>query len=149
MAHTSSQPSRLPPPAALLDTVRRLVRRLPVEPPSFVAARLLDRLLLPRLDESQRAALSGKALELEVLEPGLRLRLQLEADGFRPAPRGAPIALTIRARSEGLWKLLRGEEDADRLFFDRALVMEGDTEFGLMLKNTLDAIGPLLPVRAA
>jgi hypothetical protein len=37
----------------------------------------------------------------------------------------------------------RGADDADRLFFDGALVMEGDTEFGLMLKNTLDAIGPL------
>ncbi len=148
MALPHARPSHLPPPAALLDAVRRLVRRLPVEPPSFVAARLLDRLLLPRLDAAQRAALSGKALELEVLEPGLRLRLQLDADGFRPAPRTAPVQLTIRARSEGLWKLLRGEEDADRLFFDRALVMEGDTEFGLMLKNTLDAIGPLLPVRA-
>ena len=42
-----------------------------------------------------------------------------------------------------LWRLLRGEDDADRLFFERALVMEGDTEFGLVLKNTLDAIGPL------
>ena len=32
---------------------------------------------------------------------------------------------------------------ADRLFFERALVMEGDTEMGLVLKNTLDAMGPL------
>ena len=40
-------------------------------------------------------------------------------------------------------RLLRGEDDADRLFFERALVMEGDTEMGLVLKNTLDAIGPL------
>jgi len=28
------------------------------------------------------------------------------------------------------------------LFFDRLMVMEGDTEFGLLLKNTLDAVGP-------
>jgi len=41
-------------------------------------------------------------------------------------------------------RLLRGDDDADRLFFERALVMEGDTEYGLLLKNTLDAIGPLL-----
>jgi O2-independent ubiquinone biosynthesis accessory factor UbiT len=26
-------------------------------------------------------------------------------------------------------------------------VMEGDTEYGLILKNTLDAIGPLWPPR--
>ena len=42
-------------------------------------------------------------------------------------------------------ELERGEEDPDRLFFERALVMEGDTELGLVLKNTLDAIGPLWP----
>jgi predicted lipid carrier protein YhbT len=38
-----------------------------------------------------------------------------------------------------------GDEDADTLFFERALVMEGDTDFGLLVKNTLDAMGPLLP----
>ncbi|MGM9514044.1 ubiquinone anaerobic biosynthesis accessory factor UbiT [Roseateles sp. DB2] len=132
----------------LLDHVRGVVRRLPVEPPSFVAARLLDQFLLPRLDASQRQGLSHKAMELELLEPGIRLRLLLGDAGFTLAPREAPVLLRIRARTPALWRLLRGEEDADRLFFDRALVMEGDTEFGLMLKNTLDAIGPLLPATA-
>jgi len=132
----------------LLGHVRGVVRRLPVEPPSFVAARLLDQVLLPRLDAIQRQSLSHKVMELELLEPGIRLRLQLGDGGFMLAPREAPVLLRIRARTPALWRLLRGEEDADRLFFDRALVMEGDTEFGLMLKNTLDAIGPLLPATA-
>jgi predicted lipid carrier protein YhbT len=39
---------------------------------------------------------------------------------------------------------MRGDDDPDRLFFERVLVMEGDTEMGLVLKNTLDAIGPLV-----
>ena len=56
---------------------------------------------------------------------------------------GGEVALRIRARTDALWRLTRGEDDADRLFFERALVMEGDTEYGLVLKNTLDAIGPL------
>ena len=64
------------------------------------------------------------------------------------APPGPPV-LVIRARSAALLRLVRGQDDADRLFFERALVMEGDTEFGLMIKNTLDAIGPLWPPRAA
>lgn len=143
----------LPSPAAglpevLLDHVRGVVRRLPLEPPSFLAARVLDRVLLPRLDASQRQGLSHKVMELELLEPGIRLRLLLGDAGFAQAPREAPVLLRIRARTPALWRLLRGEEDADRLFFDRALVMEGDTEFGLLLKNTLDAIGPLLPATA-
>ena len=122
--------------------LRALVRRLPTEPPSFVAARLLDRLLWPRLDTTQRLLLAGRTVEVDLLEPGVRLRLRLGRTGFEVAPPGAP-ALTIRAQSAALLRLARGQDDADRLFFERALVMEGDTEFGLMIKNTLDAIGPL------
>jgi predicted lipid carrier protein YhbT len=122
--------------------LRSLVRRLPTEPPSFVAARLLDRLLWPRLDAAQRQMLAGRTVEVELLEPGVRLRLRLGRTGFEVAPAGAP-ALIIRARSAALLRLARGQDDADRLFFERVLVMEGDTEFGLMIKNTLDAIGPL------
>jgi O2-independent ubiquinone biosynthesis accessory factor UbiT len=122
--------------------LRGVVRRLPVQPPSFVAARLLDRLLWPRLDAAQRQGLAGRTVEVELQEPGVRVRLRLGAGGFEVAPPGPP-ALVIRAQTAALWRLARGLDDADRLFFDRALVMQGDTELGLMLKNTLDAIGPL------
>jgi predicted lipid carrier protein YhbT len=125
--------------------LRALVRRLPIQPPSLLAALALDRLLLPRLDEAQKALLAKRAVEVEVVELGLRVRLVLGARGFAVARSSDPPVLTIRARADALWRLLRGEDDADRLFFDRALVMEGDTEFGLVLKNTLDAIGPLVP----
>jgi len=66
-------------------------------------------------------------------------------------PDGGPVTLRVAADATSYLRLLRGEEDADRLFFERALVMEGDTEYGLILKNTLDALGPLLrwPARAA
>jgi O2-independent ubiquinone biosynthesis accessory factor UbiT len=125
--------------------VRGVVRRLPVQPPSLLAALVLDRLLLPRLDDTQRTLLSHHAVEVEVVELGLRVRLVLGAHGFAVARTSDAPVLTIRARADALWRLLRGEDDADRLFFDRALVMEGDTELGLVLKNTLDAIGPLVP----
>ncbi len=127
----------------LAARVRAVVQRLPVQPPSLLAACWLDRVLWPRLDNSQRQALSGQVVELELLEPGLRVRLWLGPDGFGVAPAGHAVALRIRAQSLALWRLVRGEDDADRLFFERALVMEGDTELGLILKNTLDAIGPL------
>lgn len=133
-------------PAPLQAAARRLraiVRRLPTAPPSFVVARALDRLLLPRLDAQQRSLLAHRCVEVEVLEPGLRVRLLLGERGFEVAGAGTPPVVVIRAQARALWRLLRGEDDADRLFFDRALVIEGDTEFGLVLKNTLDAIGPL------
>lgn len=134
----------LPPPlrAAALQ-LRSVVRRLPVQPPSFVVARLLDQLLWPRLDEDQRRLLAERCVEVEVVETGIRVRLVLGPRGFYVARSSEPPAVKVRAQAAALWRLVRGEDDADRLFFERALVMEGDTEFGLVLKNTLDAIGPL------
>ena len=138
-------PTATPPAwaASAADRLRRLVERLPTEPPSFVLARLLDRMLLARLPDDARAALGGRTVEVAVSDLGLRVRLQLGSRGFRVAPARSEAALRIVAPAASYWRLLRGEDDAARLFFERALVMEGDTEMGLVLKNTLDAIGPL------
>lgn len=129
--------------ASLPEPLRRVVRALPMQPPSLALARLLDRVLLPHLDSAMHRAWSGRVVCLDLEDLGLRLRLRLDARGFGVAPGGAPVAITIRSTSACLWRLARGIDDADRLFFERELVMEGDTEFGLMVKNTLDAIGPL------
>ena len=136
-------PGGYPWQAVAADSLRRLVQCLPVQPPSFVLARVLDVALLRRLPADARAALSNRTVEVVVTDLGLRVRLQLAAAGFRLAPSGGETALRIVAPAASYLRLLRGEEDADRLFFERALVMEGDTEMGLVLKNTLDAIGPL------
>jgi predicted lipid carrier protein YhbT len=122
---------------------RERIARLPTRPPSSALALLLDRLLLPRLDAGQRQALQGQTVEIELQELGARVRLRLGPRGFHAAGEGGTPHLRLRARADALWRLLRGQDDADRLFFDGALVMEGDTEYGLILKNTLDAIGPL------
>jgi predicted lipid carrier protein YhbT len=134
------------PPAAL----RRLVARLPIRPPSFVLALALDRLLLPRLPTDAAALLADRVVEIEVRDLGIRCRLRLGPSGFRAVPDGGPVTLRVAADAASFLRLARGEDDADRLFFERALVMEGDTEYGLILKNTLDAIGPLVdwPARA-
>ena len=124
------------------------VERLPATPPSFVAAQILDRVLLPRLPADVRQVMVGRCVELRVSDFGVRVRLQLTPVGFVAASERGESALRIVAPSASYLRLLRGEEDPDRLFFERALVMEGDTELGLVLKNTLDAIGPLWPNRA-
>jgi predicted lipid carrier protein YhbT len=80
---------------------------------------------------------------IAVTDLGLCLRLRLGPDGFGVSPEGAPASLRIAATAPVFWRLLAGQDDADRLFFERLLVMEGDTELGLVLKNTLDALGPL------
>jgi predicted lipid carrier protein YhbT len=136
---------RLPPLPAPPAPLRRLIARLPIEPPSLLLALVLDRVLLPRLDASARAELAAQTVEVCVIDFGLRLRLTLGSGGFAPAPAAGTPKLRVAATAAAFWRLAAGEEDADTLFFERALVMEGDTEYGLRLKNTLDAIGPLVP----
>jgi len=132
--------------APLHRRVCAFVARLPATPPSAIAAGVLNRVLLPRLPGDARVALLGRCVELQVSDLGLRVRLRLTPDGFVAAGERGQAAVLIVAPSTSYLRLARGEEDPDRLFFERALVMEGDTELGLVLKNTLDAIGPLWPV---
>jgi predicted lipid carrier protein YhbT len=135
------------PAAPALDTIalrlRPILSRLPMHPPALALSLALNRLLLPKLPADARAAMSHRVVEVCVTDIGLALRLQLGARGFTPAPAQAAAVLRIAAAGPAYWRLLSGRDDADGLFFERALVMEGDTEMGLVLKNTLDAIGPL------
>jgi O2-independent ubiquinone biosynthesis accessory factor UbiT len=136
-----SLPAPPPPPEAL----RRLIERLPVRPPSILLAMVLNRTLLPKLDADARCGLAGRCVEVVVNDFGVRFRLQLGDRGFAPAAAQAVVALRISASAAVFWSLAEAAEDADTLFFERKLLMQGDTEYGLLLKNTLDAIGPLVP----
>jgi predicted lipid carrier protein YhbT len=124
--------------------LKPLLERLPMRPPARALALALNRMLLHRLPADARAALSDRPVEIAVTDLGLALKLQLGVHGFVPATTSAPATLRIAAAAPAYWRLMRGLDDADRLFFERALVLEGDTELGLVLKNTLDALGPLV-----
>lgn len=130
--------------AMVVGRLRRLVRVLPITPPSLVVAQVLNSVLLPRIPDDARQWLSNRSVEIQVIDVGLRVRLQLRDSGFKAAPTDSVTALRILAPAASYLRLMRGNEDADRLFFERCLVMEGDTEMGVALKNMLDAIGPLL-----
>jgi predicted lipid carrier protein YhbT len=53
---------------------------------------------------------------------------------------GGEPDLTLSAKARDYLALALREEDADTLFFGRRLRMEGDTDLGLLVKNTLDAV---------
>lgn len=139
----------LPPPSLrvlherLAPRLKPLLQRLPMQPPAWALALMLDRLLLPKLPADARAVLSRRPVAVVITDLGLDLRLRLDDRGFAVDRGTGACDLRIAASLPAVLRLLRGEDDADRLFFERQLVMEGDTEMGLVLKNTLDAIGPL------
>ncbi|MNT73963.1 SCP-2 sterol transfer family protein [compost metagenome] len=59
----------------------------------------------------------------------------------------AKADVTIRGNWREFLLLASRQEDPDTLFFRRRLVIEGDTELGLTLKNLIDSLDPeVLPV---
>jgi predicted lipid carrier protein YhbT len=128
------KPFRLPEPLA------RIAAALPQTPPTLAFCLALnvlrDRLLTGELS----AALEAKHLCLQVTDAGLTLDFTLRRGRFVPWTAGAAGAdLTIAATAYDFACLASRSEDSDSLFFARRLVLQGDTDLGLRVKNTLDS----------
>jgi len=131
-------PTRIP--AFKLPTFAAQVgHHLPQTPPTLALITGLNLALGHVLSADDLAPLTGKRLQLEVTDLGMTLRygfngrFHLRHDTQKPD-------LSLRAQLRDYLALALQEEDPDTLFFSRRLVMEGDTELGLLVKNTLDAV---------
>ena len=128
-------------PAFTLPTpLARLGARLPQLPPPRALGGGLNLALDRILPHDTLEPLTGKRLLLRVTDAGMALRFTLTPRGFRPLLDSRTPDLTISATTRDYLALALREEDPDTLFFSRRLLMEGETDLGLLVKNTLDAV---------
>ncbi|MCU0842809.1 MAG: SCP2 sterol-binding domain-containing protein [Thiobacillaceae bacterium] len=81
----------------------------------------------------------GRRFGVHVRDLGLRAYFTVGHDGF--AAQVNDIAdVTFTATAADFARLALRLEDPDTLFFNRRLVIEGDTDLGLMVKNLLDTV---------
>lgn len=124
----------------LPSPVGKVLSLLPVYPGSLLFATGLNIALSGSLPDDVQQSLSGKKLRIRVTDAQLSFDFQWSNGRFAAcSPQGEPD-LTISASAHDFLLLARRQEDPDTLFFSRRLSMEGDTELGLLVKNTLDAI---------
>jgi len=71
-------------------------------------------------------------LEPDPANPKLTVRLSVDPD---------EVSATVRGPLETLIALAEGKLDGDALFFSRQLVVEGDTEVVVALRNAIDGAG--------
>ena len=127
--------------------VDRLVGRLPTLPLDLALRRFIGSLaerhpsLVSRLDDQATKTFLIDPTDVAiafVLKPDPAMpRLEAvkrAADGSVPAPRDARIAGPLAA----LLGMVHGAFDGDALFFSRDIVIEGDTEAVLALRNAVD-----------
>lgn len=130
-------------PYLLPKPVGQILSRLPVYPGSLLFVGGLNLALARNLAPDVRQLLLNKKLRLRVTDAGWAFDFAW-ANGlngrFAASQNPGAADLTISASAYDFVLLARRQEDPDTLFFSRRLSMEGDTELGLLVKNTLDAI---------
>lgn len=132
-------------PITLPPFIGQLGGRLPLFPGAALFATGLNLALRPALPDDVRACLEGRHLRIRVLDAGLAFDVAWLGTRFVPRAHGNVPDLAIAASAADLLALMRRDTDPDTLFFGRRLSMQGDTELGLLVKNTLDALELTLP----
>jgi len=115
--------------------------RLPQWPHSVALATALNAAIRLRvIDPDELSALEGRVVRIRVRDAGASASVERRDGRFRAARSGAPIDLEIAAPMSAFLQIATRQQDPDTLFFNRQLVVEGDTELGLLVKNLLDRI---------
>ncbi|HOF52160.1 MAG TPA: SCP2 sterol-binding domain-containing protein [Rhodoferax sp.] len=127
-------------PYTLPGTIGALLSRLPAYPGSLLLVTALNQVLVPLLPQDVRAILRGKKLRIHVSDARVTLDFTCDGSRFSAMPSAGTTDLTISACAHDFLRLAQRQEDPDTLFFNRRLSMEGDTELGLVVKNTLDGL---------
>ena len=125
----------LPSPVPVLGAIDR---RIPVPLKQLAAEAPLNRIFGQAINDGEFDDFEGRRIRLEVNggQPGITIgfwagRLRV-IDG--------PGEATIRGSLAAFRALAERRQDPDQLFFQRRLIIEGDTELGLRLKNLLDSV---------
>jgi len=119
---------------------------LPVALTPFpVKKRLLQQLLnwqfRHALAEGELDFLEGRLLGIGIADLNLQWTTTLQ-DGRLVVLQQSEADVWFRGNANDLLLVAARKADPDMLFFQRRLVIEGDTELGLEVKNVMDAIEP-------
>ena len=86
--------------------------------------------------------LYGKRFLIQIEDLGLQIKFICDRGRFKPVfgqAADATFDVRLSALAVDFFQLTSGMADADTLFFQRKLKMEGDTELGVAVKYWLDA----------
>jgi predicted lipid carrier protein YhbT len=127
-------------PFVLPKLISKALSILPKYPHSLLFAQALNLHLAETLRSEALFPLHGKLISIRVTDASIVFFFSLSERGVTPRRPSLTADLTISASAYDFIQLAMRKEDPDTLFFSRRLLMEGDTELGLLVKNTLDAL---------
>lgn len=129
---------RLPRPS-VAGLIRQTEPLIPFRLKKTVAEQVLNRVFRQPLADEEFYFLEQRCLGLEVKDLGIRIAFSCDGEKLVVQP-GEQADAWIKGDAKDLLQLANRQQDPDTLFFQRRLLIEGDTELSLAVKNLLDSI---------
>jgi|TARA_R100000687_G_scaffold292_4_gene489 predicted lipid carrier protein YhbT len=107
---------------------------------NFGSEQLLNRLFKEEIISGDLDFISERVIEIKVKDIDLSLFLTLKENQLKTLKSPVKADVQLSADGDALLLLIYGKVDPDTLFFNRKLMVKGNTELGLHLKNFLDTI---------
>lgn len=126
----------LPPPSRLSP----FLRRIPISWQANLLEAAMRRVLSAPIEKGALELLVNRRLGIEVSDLNLRWVVVLRESRMQVCAQDEIAEATVRGTATDLMMLASRREDADTLFFQRRLVLTGDTELGLTARNLLDQL---------
>ena len=128
--------------------VRPIVKKVIALPGRFIPYAAQKPVLSVALNEAFREPfrhdelgfLEGAKIRIKVTDFHIDWLIGVGVDKFTPIDRGLEDDVCISGESLDFILLATRQADPDTLFFQRRIRIEGDTELGLGVKNTMDSM---------
>jgi predicted lipid carrier protein YhbT len=101
---------------------------------------VLNRAFRVPLEDGELEFLEGTLVRIRITDISVDWLIEVTADEMVPVDRRQQADLCISGELFDFTLLATRQVDHDQLFFQRRIHLEGDTELGLGLKNTMDGM---------
>lgn len=130
------------------DFIRPLARKvaglpgrlIPYAAQKPVLALVLNEAFREPLRHGEMDFLEGAKVRIKVTDLSIDWLIRVDAERFTPIDRAGKDDVSISGESRDFLLLATRQADPDTLFFQRRIRIEGDTELGLGVKNTMDSM---------
>ena len=120
-----------------------VIKRLP-QPPFIlqkkIGEKVLQHLMAEQIEMGDFDFLQDQWLKISVNDMGLIFFLSFQEDRLILSNQISQADVSFSGNAKEFILLASRSEDPDTLFFQRRLMIEGDTELGLYIKNSIDGI---------
>jgi predicted lipid carrier protein YhbT len=134
----------LPIPDSVRPIAKKVVgipgRLIPYSAQKHVLSVVLNQAFREPLQHGELDFLEGAKVRIKVTDLNIDWLISVGSDKFIPVERELDDDVCISGESPDFILLATRQADPDTLFFQRRIRIEGDTELGLGVKNTMDSM---------